>query len=229
MISESSIDKCREIGIRMEIMGSCLFVLQAMYSKDYALLERFDDSDTDQSAMILYKEMERVGLLLRDHEGYLNFVITPKGIDFIRNLETGQVHKPKEVFTDWIKDWIGLWKDSKGHSLKSPDGRNLACSERDATVRMNKFLNSYAYLFENLPTGLTTKELVIKATEKYLSEYKKNNYAFCKNAYNFIMKQEGSTKDTNNSILASECENFISSFKNNKTNNTSGIFGNSIN
>lgn len=206
-MNKKDIEKLRELGINSECMGSCLFVLKSLLINDLESLNAFED----YNSFIVYKELEKIGLLELNENN--KFQLTTVGRIFIENIDSNSEKSTikKPVLTlDWIKEWVNLWKDEKGIFYKDKQmNRTLGCSEKDAYSKMILFLIEYKYLFENLSDKFTIKDIIINSTKNYIERYKKNNFAFCKNANYFIIKQEGKSKIFNNSTLATECENYI--------------------
>lgn len=205
-LNENTIKTLKEYFKANEI-GSVAFVLEAISEGDYKSLDVFDDGNKDKTALVLYKNMELRQLIQRTGEKKL-YTLSWLGVQLLKSITEceGCKEEPKkeEDLANWVGEWVALWKDNRGQYLKW-DGRTLGCSEKDAFTRLNTFILNYSYLFKEH----SAKDLILGATKNYLAELKKINYAYAKNAENFIYKQEGRTKDTTKSTLAAEIENYI--------------------
>ncbi len=219
-INRRRLELCKENKLKMDQVGSILFVLECMYNENYQLLDSFDDQNGNRNALIIYKEMEKVGLLRREkfEDKTVHYSLNYEGKIFYEQLwvfvddDIAVAAIENRRVADWIKDWTMLWKDEKGMNLKDKAGkRSLGISEKDAFERMNVFIGNYGYIFKT--TEMTQEEVIMGATKKYIEEFRKTRFAFCKSAYNFIQKQEEGTKESRRSTLAEWCENFIAGSK----------------
>lgn len=191
-------------------IGSVIIVLQALYNGDLELLDEFDRKNKDKSALLLYKNME-LCKLIKKTEDKQHYQLTWSGNQLIEKGCECEEIKKEQSLKDWIEEWRALWKNERGESYKSGN-RTLLVSEKEIYERMQKFLSEYAYLFKNH----SAKDVIIGATKKYIYEFKKVNFAYCKNSDYFILK--GSEyKGASKSVLASECENYIASVNNTAT------------
>lgn len=206
-ITQLTINKCKEVNIKADHIGSCLFVLNCLYHNEYELLNSFDDFNTKRNALIIYKELEYLGLLQVEEAKDKYWSLSPIGKVFVETLDNNtvienvQTIKPTETVKDWIKDWLQLWKDpDTGYFYKvKADRRTLGANEQDTWANMMTFLKLYNKVFTNIPEGMTIKDVIFKATENYIAQFKKVNFTFCKNALYFIMKNKQSE-------LANQCE-----------------------
>ena len=125
--------------------------------------------------------------LIDENKDYLlsNFKVTNKFIDIFME------HKPEEIKSsgsnveDWIDEWYNLWPKgikSGGYPVKS--------GVKGCLVKMKKFIKEYPNY---------NKDIIMKATNDYISYSRMNNYRFMQLAHYYIYKNSIST-------LASNCE-----------------------
>lgn len=210
-INKNILYLCKQIGILPDHLGSIIFVLECMYYENYELLDKFDDSSSNKNALLIYKECEKLKFLKKDldSDSKIHYSLSFEGKMFIERLlelsiETSFIKPKKDNLSEWIKEWIDLWKNDKGFfykDLSSKPERVLRISEKDAFDRMSTFLIKYSYLFKNNPP----KEIIMDVTKKYIANFQKVNFVFCVGPYNFIfVKKDSSTK----SVLAELCESY---------------------
>ena len=215
-INANMVTTLRELGIQTDHVGSCLLVLECMMNGNYDVLDAFDDHNRNKHSLTIYKELERAGFVKRTPGSKNNFALTDDGIIVLNNLNDGYkstVVEETPVVDDWIEQFRLLWVDPETNKFyMTPDRRSLGASVKDLSNRMKKFLSEYRDIFTSLPGDLTPEKVILKATETYITEFKKVRFAYAKDAFNFIMKQEGKTKDTTKSLLATNCENYIMSY-----------------
>lgn len=215
-INANMVTAMRELGLQTDYIGSCLLVLECMMNGNFDVLDAFDDHNKNKHSLTIYKELEKVGFVKRTPQGKNNFALTDEGILVLNRLNEGYRVEVKEevpVVDDWIEQFRLLWVDPETNRFyMTPDRRSLGASVKDLSNRMKKFLSEYREIFTSLPNDLTPEKVILKATESYIDEFKKVKFAYAKDAFNFIMKQEGKTKDTIKSLLATNCENYIMSY-----------------
>ena len=213
-INKETINIFNRLGIVTDRIGSCIIAIECMMSGNYDLLDLIDDKNTNKNFLTIYKELERVGIFELSAESDQHYGMSKNGIIVMERIKKDVPTKPEPVNPDaWIADYRALWvNEATGNFYITPDKRSLGGSIRDLTQKMKKFLSDYRDIFSNLPDGLTPEKVVIEATKNYIFEFKKVNFAFAKDAYNFIYKQEGQTKDSVRSLLATNCESYISGY-----------------
>lgn len=213
-ITEESVRIFRDMGIPTDQIGSAIMVINCMLNGNYDMLDAFDDSNTNKNSLIVYKELEKAGMLERTVDNVYNFCLTNDAIALMEAISHTPEKKEEPISSDeWISQYRELWINPEtGKYYTTPDRRSLGAPLKDLSVKMKKFISEYRDIFTKLPSGLTPQKVILEATKNYISEYKKVRFAYCKDAYNFIMKQEGSTKDTTRSLLATNCENYILGF-----------------
>ena len=87
----------------------------------------------------------------------------------------------------WIDKWLSLWPT---HSINSGTTSYRVSGNKNVVIaRMNSFLKEHPEFTENI---------IMKATENYLDQRKKENYRYTKKNSKFI-------KDIDGSVLESEC------------------------
>lgn len=118
-----------------------------------------------------------------------NKELTDKGkrfsIDFLGNKEIFKISEPEDEIEFFIQEYRKLFKGYKPGSM----GDKNACLNK-----MNKFFKDYP--------EYANKELIIKATKKYINSL--NNYQYLKQADYFIFKSDFGKIPT--SLLATYCE-----------------------
>jgi hypothetical protein len=95
--------------------------------------------------------------------------------------------------SSWISEWIALWPTNLSRIIGySVSGNTEACK-----IRMNKFISSFPEY---------NKEIIMKATNKYLKEQELKGWAFTKKNVKFISDREGS-------MLEAYCKDIINNVK----------------
>lgn len=214
-INKNVISLTKDTGIKPDQMGSILFVIECMYYEKFDLLDKFDDTNSNKNALIIYKEAEKIALLKRDklNDKNVHFSLTYTGKKFWEQvLEASEsdifIPKKNESMSEWISDWVNLWKDENGIFYKDSTQktlRSLGSPEKDVYEQMTAFMMRYNYIFK----GYNPKEIIMGATRKYIEEFKKSRFQYCRTAYYFIMKEENKIV---RSTLAQQCENYINSY-----------------
>lgn len=218
-LEKNTINLIKSLGFKSNEVGSVLFIIIALNDGEINLLDEFDEETSDKSALLLYKNLEVRGILEKDkrEDKISTYMLTFQGqelADTLCKCDSSPIVVPckEEDLNEWVETWRELWKDDRGVSYRW-DNRALLGSQRDTFIKMQRFLADYNYLFKKLPEGLTPRGAIIGATEAYLNQHKKVAFYMCKTSNNFISKQEGKTRDTIQSILALEVENFIAMYK----------------
>lgn len=189
--NEEIIDRLKKHGLNVDYMGSALLILFALYEKKYKLLDKFDDSNKERRAIILYRQLERREMLSSSTGDYL-YTITPKGASIVEYIK-GQ-YKEEVVTEDlveksedleWVKSYIELFP------------KHLRDNSKDVENRMSQFLLAHPY----------SKDTILAATGWYLqNQVNENAEQYIMRSIYLIYKGAGANKF---SRLASECENYI--------------------
>jgi len=212
-INEKTVNAFKEMGILTDHIGTAIMIAECMMNGSYPILDMLDDNNTNKNTLTVYKELEKAGVLERVDGKENNFAMSQDGIELMELLNA-EKSKNTDKVDKWIDKYRELWIDpaTKKYYM-TPDKRSLGSSKRDLSTRMKKFLSEYRDVFTDLPEGLTPETVIIEATRNYIAEYKKVNFSFCKGAFFFISKQEGKGgKSDINSLLATNCENYIQSY-----------------
>lgn len=232
-INKKIVRLLREQQITSDYVGSALIVLLCLYHKNYTLLDELDDENSDLLFLHVYMDLTIKNIIKETQkENTVHFELTEQGFLLVQELlkEKGVSKVVAEIPVDlsWVDAWRKIWQNPQGQFFKSYNenggSRSLGASLKDIENRFIVFLRNYDYLFE----GFDIEEIIVQATINYIKEEQKNNFAYTKNSMNFIMKQEGSTKDRKASTLAMKCEEYIQNLKNNNTKTTTS-FDTSIN
>src|SRR5688572_2512015 len=86
--SVNVINKIKNLNLRVDRLGSVMFILFALYEKKYALLDEFDDSNRQRFALMLYKDLEMKGLLEQNTQSDApHFVLSSKGTEFVESIK----------------------------------------------------------------------------------------------------------------------------------------------
>lgn len=109
---------------------------------------------------------------------------------YVKDLDDSVILKEKglKMFNkkiESIESWIEIYRKLFPATYRG--------DKRGCTIKMKKFIKLHKY----------NKQLILDSTELYLSEKKKENYAFLTQAHYFIEKNQSS-------MLASYCERIIS-------------------
>lgn len=198
--NEEIIKRLKAYDISTDFLGSSFFVLHALWKNRIDLLDCMDDSMKERRMVILYRQLERKGLLQPSQEKF--YELTQKGrklTEFLEDqfdklhLDVEQVEVlQKEDVDMWIKDYIEIFPRGV-HSNKI-----LRSNIKDVTKRMDEFTREYGY----------PKDLILKATKKYISEREEaqDNHTFTINSLYFITKGLGAGRK---SELANWCERIL--------------------
>lgn len=108
-------------------------------------------------------------------------------------------NKSINLFFNNVDNWIQLWFDLWPKGVKS-GGYLIKADMISCLKKMKKFIEINPQY---------SKGIIITATKKYLSDMKKDNYAYCKLASYFINKD-------GNSVLSGLCEQLYDSITNGK-------------
>lgn len=201
----SIIKRMKELDLSVDYIGSILFILFALLEGRYDLLDEFDDGNRERRAIILYRQMERRGLLEADMQGVGHYKLTMKAVELIEFV-TSEFEKENKSITaaliepvaeeedvmEWIKDYVNLFPAGRFF------GRQLRLNHKDAARRMQDFQKKYKY----------DKDTILGATKMYIREQEQSptGHEYTRNSNYFIFKGVG--KDLV-SDLATWCENYL--------------------
>ena len=145
----------------------------------------------DQEAFFVNISLEMRGLKLL---GYLDKQgsITPAGemlLESVNGLSTSKEKKTEsKVSLGFVEQYIELWP-----AIKLPTGKYARTDKKNLEGAFKWFFTNYHY----------SCETVLKATEMYVEEYRRNNYKFMRTSQYFIKKSD--TDKNINSELANYC------------------------
>lgn len=199
------LEKCKQKGITVDIMGSVLLVLSALYLEKYDILDAFDDGNKEKRALLIYQTLLRKGLIEEtDATDKVIYQLTKDGLSFIENVKQ-ELEQPKEKketteqtkddIESWIKEWIHLFPESK------VNGRYLRSNSKECLEKMKWFIKTYGF----------DKTVIFEATRQYLftQEQSASGHAFTRNSTYFISKNQGRSQSDKSSDLATWCELII--------------------
>ncbi len=196
-IGEDVINHLKKDNIPMNLAGSVLMILMALYHDNYNFLDYFDDSNKEKQVMLLYQMLYRKGYIEETEGDELEealYKLTTKGQNFIKYAEHSSlvVEKGEEDSVEaWIEEYINIFPEHvRGQ-------RNLRGDKDSCTTRMKWFLKKYGY----------TKDHILAATEEYVNSQaqSENGHKFTVTSDYFIKKGNGTDMT---SRLAQACENY---------------------
>jgi hypothetical protein len=207
--SGSVIEKVKKLNLRVDRLGSVLFILFALHEKRYDLLDEFDDSNRQKFALLLYKDLEMKGLLEQNTQADTpHFILSSRGTEFVESIKKEFTVQPtakdiaifgadaliREVPSDGV-DWIEEWLDLFPRGVRS-GGKLLRADSQSCLKKMEVFTKTYpAY----------TKDVIMEATRRYLEDRAAVNYEYTRCAVYFIYRLEKQGGETI-SDLASWCD-----------------------
>lgn len=163
----------------------------AMYDENIALLDLYDDENTNKEVLILqYQDLYIHGFIEED-DGHSLYRITDKGrlfIESIRPLFKNQEREEKEGnLKDLCKKYLELFP-----KIKLPSGKYARSNIVEIEKKMKTFLNTYKSSFKKEYGFILTDEDILIATKGYIARYAKDNYRFMVTSSYFIQKNEKS-------------------------------------
>ncbi len=208
-INEAIINSIRKENIPMDMMGTVLLVLVALYEGKIKLLDHADDTNKERKMHVLYRQLDRKGLLEQAIGTNLHYRLTERGtelVEYIRSqysspdentIKAEQLVSIAEVELEsceaWIDDYINLFPDL------DKDRRMIRMHPHTAINKMNAFIKKFKY----------DKETILNATKMYLDQEKDNeNYKYTKNSNNFI-SMNPSNYSNYESVLAAWCQRYL--------------------
>lgn len=194
-VSKEILDNLKKENIPMNLAGSILLILMALFHDNYQFLEYLDSKDKDKQTMLLYVLLLRKGYIEEVAENEMEealYKLTKKGENFIKYAEATSLIIQNTDESDlevWIKDYNGLFPEPiRGQ-------RNLRGNEQSCLSRMEWFLKKYKY----------TKDHILASTEEYL-----NSQAASEDGHKFTVTSDYFIKKGNGvdctSRLAQACE-----------------------
>lgn len=164
-VGKGVIDNLKADNIPMNLAGSILLILMALYHDNYNFLEYIDDEHKEKQVMLLYVLLLRKGYIEEVPEKEMEealYRLTPKGANFIKYAEATSLivqNTDENDVETWIKDYINLFPEPvRGE-------RNLRGDEESCLTRMRWFLKKYKY----------TKDHILAATEEYINSQAASN------------------------------------------------------
>ncbi len=205
-INDSVIDRMKKENIVMDLMGTTMLILKALFEDKPELLDHADDSNKERRMNVLYMQLTRRGLLERDAESVCHYKLTPRGNELITYLMEQQVTEIKaeglvpiseielESCEGWIHEYVSIFPDV-------PDGeRPIRMHVHTAINKMNAFIKRFKY----------TKETILAATRAYIDyqEQDGEGHKYTINSNNFISKNP-SRYANYESALATWCQRWL--------------------
>ena len=196
-VSKEVLNNLKTDNIPMNLAGSVLLILMALYHDNYSFLEYLDDKDKEKQVMLMYLMLLRKGYIQETTVNELEealYKLTQKGESFIKYAEATSLvveNTDESDVEQWIKDYNNLFPEPvKGQ-------RNLRGDEGSCMKRMEWFLKKYKY----------TKEHILAATEEYINSQaaSSDGHKYTVTSDYFIKKGTG-TEMT--SRLAQACESY---------------------
>lgn len=196
-VSKGVIDNLKTDNIPMNLAGSVLIILMALYHDNYQFLEYLDDKDKEKQIMLLYLMLLRKGYIQETTINEMDealYKLTQKGENFIKYAEATSLiiqNTDEQDVEQWITDYNNLFPEYiRGQ-------RNLRGDINSCTIRMKWFLKKYKY----------TKEHILAATEEYINSQAASNdgHKYTITSDYFIKK--GTGVDCT-SRLAQACEDY---------------------
>lgn len=196
-VNESVVDYLKKDNIPMNMAGSVLIILMALYHDNYNFLNYFDDGNKEKQVMLLYQMLYRKGYIEETQGEEMEealYKLTLKGETFIRYAEQVSfiVDKQKEGgIEEWIDEYISIFPEPiRGQ-------RNLRGNRDSCLTRMKWFLSKYNY----------SKDHILAATEEYINSQAQSvdGHKYTVTSDYFIKKGNGTDMT---SRLAQACETF---------------------
>ena len=164
-VSTGVLENLKKDNIPMNLAGSVLLILMALYHDNYNFLEYLDDKDKEKQIMLLYLMLIRKGYIQEttiDEISEALYKLTEKGESFIKYAEATSLivqNTDEDEIEKWIKEYNSLFPEPiKGQ-------RNLRGEENSCVGRMKRFLKKYKY----------DKEHILAATEEYINSQAASN------------------------------------------------------
>jgi hypothetical protein len=164
-VSKEVLNNLKADNIPMNLAGSVLLILMALYHDNYSFLEYLDDKDKEKQIMLMYLMLLRKGYIQETTVNELEealYKLTQKGESFIKYAEATSLvveNTDESDVEQWIKDYNNLFPEPvKGQ-------RNLRGEENSCIGRMKWFLKKYKY----------DKEYILAATEEYINSQAASN------------------------------------------------------
>jgi len=134
---------------------------------------------------------------IKCNEPKLTWTLQQKAIDLIDQVESGVKVMKKKASTQVLGDDY----DEKISQYLSIFPKIKLPSKKYAWVHPKNLETAFKWFFENYKFDWDT---ILEATEKYVEEFRQNNYLYMQTSKYFIRKQEG-TEKTFVSTLADYC------------------------
>lgn len=224
-ISEKLLNEFMNDGFSIREVGSALLFLRALQTNDTSFINTMYQQEDEMC--ILVKNLYLSDFLeIEDFEEYKSrYTLSERGIKLLNYLKLNEKSKNEKKVEDtndvnsWIQDWLNIWKDQNGVYYKAPSGaadgsqkRTLGCSKKDALDRMNSFFVYYGDMFDEEEKH-TAKDIIIMATKRYIQDFKKTDFMYCRKATYFISKSDAFSRNIKSSDLATYCTEIIQELK----------------
>lgn len=195
-IGKEVIDYLKKDNIPMNVAGSVLMVLMALYHDNYSFLDYFDDKNREKQVMLLYQTLYRKGYIDEAQGEELEealYKLTKKGENFIRYAESSAIMVEAPKSEDEIESWIDEFINIFPEHIRGQ--RNLRGDKDSCISRMKWFLKKYKY----------DKNHILAATQEYVNSQaaSQDGHKFTVTSDYFIKKGTGTDMT---SRLAQACE-----------------------
>ena len=175
------ITRLKELDISARDIGTVCFVLLALQNGEEDLLDFHDDTNKDKSMLLLYKQMQRRGLL---EESVRNeptlFHLTNIGEQLAEQLSQEienrvRISIESENPETWIEEYIDLFPEGKPH------GRPFRIPKSQCLPKMFDFVEKHN----------VDKHTIIEATRMWIDSYKtsKEGIEYLRDSKYFIKKR----------------------------------------
>lgn len=196
-VNQDVLERLKKDNIPINLAGSVLLILMALYHDNYNFLEYIDkNNNNDKHLNLLYLLLYRKGYIVPTSEQDLEealYKITDKGSNIVKYAEATslQIITTENDSFDWIKDFNNLFPEPiRGE-------RNLRGNEQSCIARMKWFMKQYAF----------SKEHILSATEEYINSQgaSDSGHKYTQTSDYFIKKGTGADCT---SRLAQACEQY---------------------
>lgn len=206
-INPKIINILRAEGIQTDNMGSILIILFSLYEYRYDILDCFDDNNKERRSILMYRTLERKGLIEKALEEKVHYKLSEYGINLVSKLKNEfdviEEFKDNEAekilnlvelsdVSSWIREYIKIFPSGMYF------GRYLRTNSKECIERMQWFIKEYGY----------GKDIILAATNLYISS-QQSSYEYTRNSSYFIWKDDKNRGRI--SDLLTWCENVINS------------------
>ena len=193
-IGEEVINYLKQDNVPMNLAGSMLLILMALYHDNYRFLDNLNDNNREKQVMLLYQMLLRKEYIEETEGEEMEealYKLTEKGENFIRYAESTALTAASVQTNDfsWVREYNNLFPEPvRGQ-------RNLRGNEQSCISRMKWFMKTYNY----------SKDQILAATEEYLNSQaaSEDGHKYTVTSDYFIRKGTGVDST---SRLAQACE-----------------------